>query len=364
MRRGLAVLAAIAAGLAVALGVLVWWGVATLRDFGAQFAGDPARRVHFIDETATGADLGEMAVLLHPQLTGGAPLLVRDTDALRANRMSAYVTDKRSPAEAVGTVVLAMMGGENLQPVVTVFDGRQARLSIFCNMAQCQGGNWVDPAFSHEIGDLAEAGLPVERRDETFYEREVYLAAHAAALADPDVYFADPGGTTPLPQGDLRHSYRLLLPSRLVPAEAVPADRTLAPEPAVQSALDVAGARVEHATLDVDLAPVLTGANGVALSGPHDGLRLDGSALLTPNLVVSVRPDGTESLEAAIEALSVDGWDAGEEARLIGAALAAKGLPECRPGCIVDASRAKRSASLSAFPAPSWRLLTWKVVTP
>ncbi len=339
------------------LAIGIWYLTHKIAEFTVPSAG--AAPVHFLQDLPD----GEIAVMLHPMLTGKDPMLVRDQATLSAAAETAYVIDKETGSEILGTVVMAMMGANNSIPVLTVYVDRVPVREIFCNLNQCTSDGWIDDAFHHDLAGLENAGLRVRRSGEIFRNHDAYVAAQAAALANPDIYF-DHSAQAELDTDDLsRPNYELRLPSRMVPygqtdisAEIAHVSRVITPALSdleiAPLSLDVRRERGPRLVL-ADLTPVMA-EDGTAF-------RLWDQELLTPYLTFVLSETQATQLANAVPYLPVNAADQTAFDAAIDEALDAQSLHMCRPDCRIDPAAQTTGVELIRLPPQTWNMIVWEV---
>lgn len=214
-------------------------------------------------------------------------------------------------------------------------------------------------------------GVPVALQSEFHDEYEAYLAAHARALADPNIWFADAGGAIVQPPDDgIRHAV-IAWPAELV--DAPPNVIYGYEDPEARARIDAWIAALIGETSAEVTSISMTEGMPLWLSNEQGGVFDEGGSVALPDI----------SLRSAAIRLSLHVSDRPELERLYRAnppplADLTKIAPEiyraftkfgfdtgCLPGCgSVHQSGLDTEASLGFIADPSWRLKFWQVVMP
>ena len=308
------------------------------------------------------------AVILMPFVTGEVPRLVTGA-RLQELAPQLWYTDDSDAGDLVGSLLFSMMGLPPITDIAVGFQGGLAIKSHACITLDCQ--NWPQGAaqqwgMAGMRGRGDSLGPEVQLESETFGDHDAYLAAHAAVLADPQQWFADPGAAVPLPGDDGIRLVVISLPTLLVPG--VPG-KGASEDPAQAQALKEMAATLLEGTGGT--VEALYGAASTTLWAMKDGAYLrDGDATRgLPDLVAYQRTLRLMVPEAQVVQVSMRARALAlppPDQRLVNAALvrafAAWGEDaSCLPGCGSVETPLQYGIDVNRGTDPFWRLRVWRV---
>lgn len=310
------------------------------------------------------------AVILMPFVTGDVPRLLTG-DALESRRKILWYTQNVDAGNVVGGVIFGMMGLPPVTELATGFRGGVAVKVHDCVTIGCQG--WHDQSDTfwgmgvlRGRGDALGPEATLERQ--SFADHAAYLAAHAAVLADPLQWFAQPGAEVALPGDDGLRLLVISLPTEVLAHAPVfgandedparEAELTALAEGLVEGT----GGTVES-VLGTAPMPIWVISEGMPLFDAGGALRaLPDLTFRNPVLRLSVPEAGVAVVQERLDALAFPGPDGAALAGAVRAAFAGWGLdPDCLPGCGGVDTDLRDRVALDAGPAPFWVLDVWHV---
>lgn len=321
-----------------------------------------------VDLLASGPD----AIILQPFVTGDVPRLVQGQTLQRLGP-DLWFTDTTDVGTLVGAVMLGMVGMPLVQDIAVAFRGGVATathdcLSVGCLNWRSQPGDMWGMGALHGMGDAL--GPAVERVTQTFDDHAAYLSAHAAAAADPLLWFAEVGRQGPRPPDSGFREIVVALPTRFLPPR--PPGEPWQPDPGLEQDLTAAAADILAGT-----GGRLSGLSGtVPLSLPvtRDGVPVasdDGVPVALPDLaqvnaVLHLDVPVADAPRVRDRALSqpwpqpdMQAVDAAVAAAFRRAGADGACLPAC--GAVVLPGELRRSVTANIAPAPVWTLDVWRV---
>lgn len=208
---------------------------------------DQDTRLYFLADTDLAT--GNIALVLYDAGPNGTDLVVTDADAIRAAQNDAWVNTETTGGEAIGKIVLAMMGVPPEQRIASLYRDDALVFHVTCGSTTCGG---FASSENIEYAGLLDAAMPLIRVEEQFDDYTAYLDALAFIAAEPDFALFGLG-----PNRDETHPVPQMTPRVTVslPTISQPADRPLNPDThaALLSAIVTdalpAGAALENVTI-------------------------------------------------------------------------------------------------------------------
>lgn len=171
-----------------------------------------------------GVDLtkGDYGLILDDFVTGVGPRLITGNEELEQLKNSLWYSNPINIGTVVSQSMFSMMGMPPQQKIASLVRNGATARKFECLSINCI--NWPkldDPEKVWGLGFMRGKdkipGRPVRRVWESFTQYEAYRAAHATALKNPDVIFAEIGDEIPKPPDDGLRDIRVSLPTQVFP---------------------------------------------------------------------------------------------------------------------------------------------------
>jgi|GEM_PF-1828232 len=317
-----------------------------------------------VDLLAGGAD----AVILTDFVTGDVPRLVRGA-RLQDLAPQLWYLDTATGGDYVVGGVFMIFGMPPVVELATGFtDGRSIKtydcINVVCNSWAANPAAPWGMAGLRGMGDAL--GPEVNTTFYSFDDYHAYRTAHAAVLADPLQWFADPGAEVPLPGDDGIRLMVISLPTLLVPG--VPGNGA-SEDPAQAQALEEMAATLLEGTGGT--VEALYGAASTTLWAMKHGeyVREGDATRGLPDLVAHERtlrlmmPERQVALVTArAQALALPPPDPGLVDAALARAFAAWGEDaSCLPGCGAVETTLQYRIEVNVGGDPFWVLRVWRV---
>lgn len=148
-------------------------------------------------------DIGDISLVLFQARTSGdaseSRLIIRDQDALRAAKDSAYVNTTNQTGEEAGSLLLDMIAEPTKETIAQIFRDDVLIASVTCPNATC--GHFADSPDIDYAG-LRDFAVPHLSVNDEFDDYDDYLSTIEAITRDPDYMLLDlrPVVDFPLPR--------------------------------------------------------------------------------------------------------------------------------------------------------------------
>ena len=309
-------------------------------------------------------DDGPVEVIFGPAVTGGNAVIVSDADWLREQGPALWYDNNDRLGDSLGHVATAIMGVPPTLHIATVIQNGQTIRRHDCLSRRCA------VALENGLARLPRPlpGVPVIEGVRSFFRHSDYLAAHGAALADPQIRFAFPGDKTPAaPESGLR-TVVIVLPSEIV---ATPPRQGHVPPPPqalqwltnwVDALIQGTGAALSSVDL-VEAAPLWVFHTDRFLNSGSGTFSLPNLSARHVTLRIEAPQADLDLLQTRFDATRPPEADLSVTHDAIRELFVERGLStDCLPACgTVDGGRWARRAEMSLVPNPVWTLRLWRI---